>query len=127
MSKGIVSFNKETVIDFMPEYGGNREGSDPCVVSLKFIPYSKVQYYAKILKSKTANMVDASDIQDTGFEVQAQQFYDSVQSVKNFFVDGKEVKTAKELYASADSELVIEIIKAMESSQKLSEGQVKNS
>ena len=48
----IISFDKDMIIDYVPAYGGNRDSDDPCIVRLKFVPYSKVQHYAKLLSAR---------------------------------------------------------------------------
>lgn len=121
----IVSFSKDTIIDYVPEYGGNRDSADPCVVKLRFVPFSKVQEYSKIIAARAKG--DMSKAPDISREIQKRQFCESVESVSDFFVDGREVTSADEFYEHAPSELVYELIRAMESSAKLSEGQRKNS
>lgn len=121
----IISFSKDTIIDYVPEYGGNRDSENPCVVRLKFVPYSKVQEYSKIISAKAKG--DMSKAADISREIQKRQFCESVDSVSGFSVDGCEVTTSDEFYEHAPTELVYEIIRAMESSAKLSEGQRKNS
>lgn len=122
----IISFDKDTLIDYVPGYGGNRESENPCVVTLKYVPYARVQHYSKILSTKTSGIRDNADIIEAGHAVQAKQFTDSVDKISNFFIDSREVTGANEFYECADTELILEIIKAMENSQKLSEGQLKN-
>ena len=122
----IISFDKDTPIEYIPEYGGNRNSDDPCVVTLKFVPYSKVQVYSKLIAEKSRKINDSSKTSEVVREVQKKQFVDSVEKVSGFFVSSKEVIDAGEFYDCADTELIIEILKAMESASKLSEGQRKN-
>jgi len=60
-------------------------------------------------------------------EVQKIQFCENVKGVRNYIVSGREITDAAEFYDKADIADVTEIIQAMESSAKLSEGQIKNS
>ena len=124
----IISFDKDAVIDYAPEYGGNRDSENPCVVRLRFVPYSKVQQYSRIiaLKNKDAKN-DTTKAIECAQAVQKKQFCESVESVSGYFVAGKEVTDPAEFYETADTDLILEIIRAMESSARLTEGQRKNS
>ena len=123
----IISFDKDTIIEYVPAYGGNRESENPCVVRLRYVPYSRVQHYAKLLSARAKNFNDASKVAEAGQEVQKKQFAENVEAVSGYFIGDREVTDASEFYETADTELVIEIIRAMESQSKLSEGQRKNS
>lgn len=123
----IISFDKDAIIEYVPAYGGNRESDNPCVVRLKFVPYSRVQHYAKILSARAKNLNDASKMAEAGQEIQKKQFTESVEAVSGYFIGEKEITDPSEFYNTADTELIIEIIRAMESQSKLSEGQRKNS
>ena len=123
----IISFSKNAVVDYVPEYAGNRESADPCIVQIRFVPFSKVQDYGRFIAARAKGMNDPIKLKEIYQEVQKRQFIENVESVVNYYVDGKEVKDAESFYDTADTELVIEIIKAMESGAKLSEGQRKNS
>jgi hypothetical protein len=124
----IISFDQETIIDFVPEYAGNRESKDPCIVRLKYVSYAKIQAYSRsIVAQSRGGKIDSEAVAG----VQEKQFCDSVAEVINFSVvkpDGTIalITDAKEFYQTAPAELIIEIIKAMESSAKLTEGQRKN-
>ncbi len=124
----IISFDKDALIDYAPEYGGNRDSENPCVVRLRFVPYSKVQQYSRLiaLKNKDAKS-DVTKAIEAAQAIQKKQFCESVESVSGFFVAGQEVKDPAEFYETADTDLILEIIRAMESSARLTEGQRKNS
>ena len=124
---GIISYDKDSLIDYIPAYGGNRDSGDPCVVRLKFVPYSKVQEYSRLLAAQSKGVTDPAKEAELAQGVQKKQFCESVDSVSGFSVGGREVTTAAEFYDTADTALVIEIIRAMESSHRLTEGQLKNS
>ncbi|MBI5586817.1 MAG: hypothetical protein HY889_00445 [Deltaproteobacteria bacterium] len=122
----IISYDKDTVIDYIPEYGGNRESIDPCVVRLKYVPYSRVQHYSRLIAAKTRGMADPLKAAEAAQQVQKKQFVDSVEGIDGYYVGGREVADGGEFYETADTDLVIEIIQAMESLSKLNEGQRKN-
>ena len=122
----IISFDPGTVVDFVPEYAGNRDSIDPCVVRLKFVPYSRVQHYSRLIAARSKGVSDQSKITELMQFIQKKQFMDNVESVSGYFVEGREVPGPEEFYETADTDLVIEIIKAMESHSRLTEGQRKN-
>ncbi|MFQ5442706.1 MAG: hypothetical protein ACE5EB_08300 [Thermodesulfobacteriota bacterium] len=122
----IISFDKDVLIDYVPSYGGNRDSEDPCIVRLKFVPYSRVQQYSRLIAAKTKGVDDTSKIAGISQDVQKRQFIENVDSVSGYYVGGSEVRDAAEFYDTAGTELVLEIVRAMESTQKLSEGQIKN-
>ena len=122
----IESFDPANLIDYVPAYAGNRGSDDPCVVSLKFVPYARVQHYARLIAARQRNAADPVKLTEVSQEIQKKQFVESVDKVSGFFIEGREVTEANEFYETADTELIIEIIQAMESQQKLTEGQRKN-
>ncbi len=124
----IITFSRDTLIDYVPSYGGNRDSDNPCVVRIRFVSYAKVQEYTRILASRAKGIRqdDFSRMREIAGEVQKKQFVENVDSVENFFVDGQPIKDAGLFYEHAPSELIHEVIKAMEDSVKLTEGQRKN-
>ena len=121
----IISFDKDTLVDYIPAYGGNRESENPCVIRLKFVPYAKVQEYSRLIaiKAKGAGQEKLSEI---GRDIQRKQFVENIESVSGYYVDAREVTDASEFYDTAPAALIYEVIKAMEDSAKLNEGQRKN-
>lgn len=122
----IISFDKDAVIDYVPEYGGNRESFDPCVVRLRFVPYSKVQDYSKLISARSKSVTDTAKLTEIAQQVQKKQFVDNIEGISGYYVAEREVRDPAEFYDTADTDLVIEILQAMESQSKLSEGQRKN-
>jgi len=122
----IFSFDRDAVVDYVPAYGGNRDSSDPCVVRLKFVPYSRVQHYSRLIAARTRGAEALSRVAEVSQEVQKRQFTESVESISGYYVGEREVTDPGEFYETADTDLVIEIIRAMENQEKLLEGQRKN-
>ena len=122
----IVSFDKESVIDYIPEYGGNRESLEPCIVSLKFVPYSRVQEYSRLLAARTRGIADQARVAELALQVQRKQFVENVEGIHGYYVGEMRVTDPGEFYDTADTDLVIEVIRAMESNSRLTEGQRKN-
>jgi len=122
----IISFDKDMIIDYVPAYGGNRDSDDPCIVRLKFVPYSKVQHYAKLLSARGKGQNDNSKITEAAQTIQKKQFVENVESISGYYIGGGEITDPEEFYETADTDLIIEVIRAMESQSKLMEGQRKN-
>jgi hypothetical protein len=122
----IISFDRDAVIDYIPEYAGNRNSDTPCVVMLRFVPYSRVQHYARVIAARARALSDPTKAAEVAHEVQKKQFVENVEMISGYFVGDEPVTDPGEFYDTADTELVTEIIKAMESHAKLTEGQRKN-
>ncbi len=122
----IISFDRDAVVDYIPEYGGNRESVDSCVVRLKFVPYSRVQHYSRMIAARAKGLSDPQKVTEVSQQVQKNQFVENVESVSGYYVGEREVTDPAEFYETADTDLVVEIIKAMESHSRLTEGQRKN-
>lgn len=123
----IISFDKDALIDYVPAFGGNRDSDNPCIVKMKFVPYSKIQHYSRLIAARTKNLSDPSKVTEISQEIQKKQFVENVDFISGYFVGSREVTDPGEFYDTADTDLVIEILKAMESASKLTEGQRKNS
>ncbi len=123
----IISFDRDECVDYVPAYSGNRDSEDPCIVRLRFVPYSRVQYYSRIIAARTKGITDPAKVAERTQGVQKKQFVDNVEDIESYFVGVREVTEPGEFYDTADTDLVIEVIQAMESQSKLSEGQRKNS
>lgn len=122
----IISLDREMAVDFIPEYGGNRDSDTPCIVRLKFVPYSRIQHYSRLIAARTKSATDPAKVTEVSQEIQRRQFVDSVESITGYYIGEREIKDPGEFYDSADTDLILEIIRAMESSSKLTEGQRKN-
>lgn len=134
----IISFDTDAVVEYVPEFNDNREDKKPCTVGLKFVNFGKAKAYGNQLnkmvaaKTKGQRIEKIQEIQSkVESEIQKQQFMDNVVSIKGFSVidkDGKvkECTDVGTFFEKADVGLIVEIIQAMESSAKLTEGQRKN-
>lgn len=124
---GITLFTKGQEIDYVPQYGGNRDSCDPAIVRLKYIPYEMVLAYGRQIAARTRVLKDQSKAIEVTHEIQKKEFLENVVSVSGFKADGAELTTAADLWEHAPTELINELILAMEDAAKLSEGQRKNS
>lgn len=123
----LISFDKDTVVDYMPAFGGNRKSDDPCIVRMRFVPFSRVQHYNSILAARNKEMQgDPEAMNEVGNTIQKKQFVENVEGISGYFIGEREVTEPGEFYEVADKGLIYEILVAMENSQKLSEGQRKN-
>lgn len=122
----IISFDTEALVDYVPEYADNRDSFDPCVVRLRYVPYSRVQHYARLLAARNKGVQDPARCAEITQHVQKKQFTENVESIAGYFVEDREITDAEVFYETADTDLVIEIIRAMESISRLTGGQRKN-
>ena len=123
----ITLFSKGQEIDYIPQYGGNRDSSDPAVVRLKYVPYEKVLAYGRQIAARTRVIKDQTKAIEVTHEIQKKEFMENVVSVSGFHAGGSVITTAEDLWEHAPTELINELILAMEDAAKLSEGQRKNS
>lgn len=117
-------FSPDSIIEYVPEYGKNRESDPPCVIKLKFVPFVKTQEYARLLAARTRHYAtsDKSGAIIASQEIQKRQFIENIVSVSGFLVNEKEITTPEELWENAPAGLVYELVSAMEDSQKLRAG-----
>ena len=133
---GIVSLNNKVVVEYRPEYGGNRLSAEkePTIVGITPMSHLAITLAAKKLAEKFRNSNnDPEKYTEASEQVQRDQFLDNIKFVKNGFrVDDDNnivpipEKSIALFYESIDEGLKKELIDAMESHTKLSEGQVKN-
>lgn len=121
----IISFSKDTVVDYMPEYGGNRKSDNPCVVGIRFIPFGET---IEIEKVRSARMrgVEPEKVLEINQTLQKERFIKHIAYVKGFFVGETEVTDAGEFYDTTPDDLMGEVLVAMRDSAFLSKGQVAN-
>lgn len=126
-------YDADEVIEWIPP--GEEKDEKPFTVLMTHVSYAAVQTFSRMISARVAaqskglrDMTRLAEIQsEAGSEVQKIQFLKHVKEIKNYFIYGLEIKDAETFYAKADNASVTEVIQAMESSAKLSEGQVKNS
>jgi len=124
---GITLFTKGQEIDYVPQYGGNRDSCDPAIVRLRYVPYETVLAYGRQIAARTKVLRDQTKVIEVTHEIQKKEFLENVVSVSGFSAGGAEITTAGDLWDHAPTELINELILAMEDATKLSEGQRKNS
>ncbi len=124
---GITLFTKGQEIDYVPQYGGNRDSTDPAIVRLRYVPYEMVLAYGRQIAARTRLLKDQTKAVEITHEIQKKEFLENVTSVSGFQSGGMEITTAEYLWEHAPTELINELILAMEDAAKLSEGQRKNS
>ena len=127
----IMSFKQGLIVDFVPEYGGNRKHKLKTVIGIK--PLNN-DGSIDFMDELTKQLVDCDDIKErakVSKEVAKQSFIDHVAYVENYMVvdkDNKEIEitTGEQLYSDGSRGLINEITLAIENSSSLSEGQAKN-
>ncbi len=109
---GIIGFTPDMVVEYVPEYGGNRRSNSPCVVGIRYLPYAKAHEYEKRRALRSANIKGSIRLSLIARETQRQRFIENVVFVKGVFKDKREVTDVAELYDIAPRALVEEILKA---------------
>jgi hypothetical protein len=117
-------FEPSEPILYRPEYGGNRESDDPCVVALHYVPFVKIQALEKRV-ALIHKMREQEGVLDAYAKGQKLKFTENVESIKGFFVKDREVVDPEEFYIKAPKDLLLELLTAMENIQQLNMGMVK--
>ena len=129
----IIAFDPEEIIEYIPV--SERGKKDPCTIHMKYVPFGKVQKYSQIIGrlnvERTKNITDDKEVMEitgaTAREIQRKQFCDQIVKIENFSVKDRTITDPGEFYDKyGDERLIVEIIRAMESIARLSEGQKKN-
>ncbi len=123
----IISLDPDVIIDFVPEYGGNKETKDPCVVHMRPLTYAQGQVMERSVLSKLTGKYSAAKDNKVRQGEQQAIMLKHIDSLSNYYVGEKLVADAETFFNSADTELLVEVLEALLSNTKLSEGQVKNS
>ena len=128
---GLMSFKRGLVVDFVPEYGGNRKLKEKTIIGIKPLNNDGSIDFMDELTKQLVDCDDRKEKARVSKEVAKESFCDHVAYIKNYTVldeDGKEVDitTAAQLYADGSRGLINEITIAIENSSTLSEGQLKN-
>ena len=126
-------YDEKEVIEWVPP--GEEFDKNPFTVFMTHVGFKQVQAYAKRIghrvTAQSKGIRDLSKITEistaVSADVQKEQFCENVKRIKNYSVKGREITDPSEFFEVADNAYISEIIEAMESSAKLSEGQVKNS
>lgn len=121
----IISFSKDTVIDYIPEYGDNRKSESPCVIGIKFIPFGETVELERIRAARMRG-VEPEKALDINQSLQKERFQKHIDFVRGYSVNGVAVMDAGEFYETAPAELVAEILLAMQDAFRLSKGQAKD-
>jgi hypothetical protein len=133
-----ISFDEDTVIEYTPEYGNNRQDKTPLIIGLKFVGYGRASEYAKQINSDFGRKIKGKKAEDyeairtsVNHQIQKKQFMDNVDYIKNWKLsDGKgnlvDCDDKEKFFKLAPAAVILEIIRAMEDNAKLTENQSKN-
>lgn len=128
-----IGYDDKEVVEWIPP--GEELEDKPFTVLMTHVNFKRVQAYSKRIGSRVAaqskGVKDFSKINEITTrvteEIQKEQFCENVKGIKNYLTKGREITAPEEFYDVADNPTMTEIFEAMESSAKLSAGQVKNS
>lgn len=122
----LILFDRDAVIDFIPEWNGNRDSDTPFIVKLKYVGWGKQRGYAQRIAQAMKSCEDEGERARKILDIQNEQFIENVVGFENCNIGGKDSPTPEEFYDLAAPELVQEIIEAMQSHQALTGEQRKN-
>lgn len=127
----LMSFKEDVVVDYVPEFGGNRLHKKKTVIGIKPMNNDGSIDFMDSLTAKLSDCDDDKEKSKVSKEVAKQTFIDHIAFVKNYQVVDKagkviDIKTGAELYIHGSKNLINEISLAAENSSRLSEGQAKN-
>lgn len=118
----IEMFSPDSILEYVPEYGKNRESESPCVVKLRYVPFVKTQEYARLITARSKHETDKERLAEIYQQVQKRQFLDNIVGVSGCTVDGKEITTPAALWEHAAPHLVYELLAVMEDGCKIKAG-----
>lgn len=121
----MLNFEKEDWVTYMPAYGGNRDSDTPMTVEIHPLSFGETAKYTDAVHVKQRSR---GHVETNTSKVTRRQVIDNVRNLLNVIgISGKAVETAAQLYDDTPSDLVKEIINAIEDISILTEGEVKNS
>ncbi len=127
----LMSFKAGIIIDYVPEYGGNRKHKEKTVIGIRPMNNDGAIDFMDTLTGKLTDCEEDKERATVSKEVAKQTFIDHVAYVKNYQVTNEkgevvDITKAEDLYSDASKTLIGEISSAIENSSRLSEGQLKN-
>jgi hypothetical protein len=122
----LIGLKAGQVIPYIPEADRHND-IDPCTVHIRYIPNAVVEDGARKIANSMKGLRDPKQIVAIQQAAQRRQFIENVEKIENYSVDGKAITSAEEFYNVADTDLIRELILAMEHADRLTEGQRKNS
>jgi hypothetical protein len=125
----IITFDETEVVEYVPR--SERGEKNPTVVGMHRLPFKTVEKYSRMVTEGFGRkQVDVTRVAEQSRSVQRKQFSEGIAWIKNYFVIKggvkREITTPEEFYDVIDNGLMAELIGAMESTEKLTEGQLKN-
>jgi len=121
----MLDFKKEDWVTYMPAYGGNRDSEDPMTVEIHPLSFGETAKYTDAVHVKQKGR---GHMETNTSKVTRRQLVENVRNPRNVIgISGQVVETSAQLHDDTPTDLVKEIINAIEDITTLSEGEVKNS
>lgn len=121
----MLNFEKEDWVTYMPAYSGNRDSDTPMTVEIHPLSFGETAKYTDAVHVKQKGR---GQVETNTSKVMRRQVVENVRNPLNVIgISGKKVETSAQLHDDTPSDLVKEIINAIEDISILSEGEVKNS
>ena len=124
----IIAMNKDKVVSYIPKFGGNRGSEDICIIDIKFVPFVEVQRNAALMEDRLRTVSDPNEITRKRQEVQREHLIKQIKGISGYYrEDGSALTDVSEFVETADANLIYELVAAVDDSEILRAGQVKNS
>lgn len=121
----MLDFKKEDWVTYMPAYGGNRDSDDPMTVEIHPLSFAETAKYTDAVHVKQRAR---GHMETNTSKVTRRQIVENVRNPQNVIgISGNRVETSAQLHDDTPSDLVKEILNAIEDISTLTEGEVKNS
>jgi len=123
----LILLDPDKIIDYVPDFD-RKNIVDPLIIRCKYVPRKLSLEFNDIIARAMQGVTDLHKRVEIERACNKEQFIKQVVEVKNFTdEEGKSVSDPGIFYDSVDSILIFEIMDAMVTQSKLTEGQRKNS
>ncbi len=121
----MLDFAKADWVTYMPAYGGNRDSETPMTVEIHPLSFGETAKYTDAVHVKQRAR---GHMETNTSKVTRRQIVENVRNPLNVIgISGKPVETSTQLHDDTPTDLVKEILNAIEDISTLTEGEVKNS
>lgn len=122
----LILLDPDKIVDYVPEFD-RKNTEDPLIIRCKYVPRKLSLEFNDVIARAMQGVTDLHKRVQIERSCNKDQFMKQVSEVKNFTgPDGKKTSDSGIFYDSVDATLIFEIMDAMVTQSKLTEGQRKN-
>jgi hypothetical protein len=122
----LIQLDPDKIIDYVPEFD-RANTTDPLIIRCKYVPRKLALEYADIIARSFDGVMDQQKRIQIERACNKDQFCKQVVEIVNYTAEGGgPITDPAEFYDSVDGTLIFEILDAMVTQSKLTEGQRKN-